>query len=94
MRGENCGVFGVTPDGACSTHRAIRYFFTENHLHRQAGCTDILIYVKLSRVSHTHFVFRKLFPKYHVQVGMGSNNVHNTEKFKYKTHANLVGNWR
>ena len=41
-----CGIFGVIHDGACSTHKAIKCFVTENHIHRPNGCVKILFYIR------------------------------------------------
>ena len=54
----------IAPDGACSTYWAIKNFYTKSHFHRLLWCTDILFYKKLQRVSHIHFMFRKVFAIY------------------------------
>jgi len=40
---EMCGVFSVIPDGACSTDWDMKYFFTENPIHRVTVCINILL---------------------------------------------------
>ena len=64
-----CGVFGVMPDGACSTNRDIKSFLLKIIF---IGRLQVLYFSinNAQRVSNTRFMVTKLFPFYAV---CGSN---------------------